>query len=304
MIDIKDCRTILDDASDLLIKGSECVEIVKEITDKNADTYATLEQMITDMKVASGQLKSAKEIFDTIYDTMIVACMMSVYAGKIEESGHWNEEDPDADSYPHINDYLRMAFEYDIPKTKNGENDTDVTQYQLYQIMKEKYYIDNKYDDSEIPIYENVDTLLPLPINAIIDEAITQLIKYRECLYKLNRVCQLVNKEDMSDLTDRYTDIDNSIKHIRLTPHIIRVALMAAVYAGNIEASGWGFKDEFGADSLTHLDEYLRIAEQYEFPIDNDGKIATDCVHTDISNIVHATYSSKNNKESDTNDSE
>ena len=82
-------------------------------------------------------------------------------------------------------------------------------------------------------------------------------------------------------------------KRLATIENIILVALNAAVYAGNIEASEKGFINDFGADSLSHRGEYLAFAEQYDLPYDDDGLIATDCVYNDVSEYMWSTYATE-----------
>ena len=295
MMDIIKCTETIHNAINQLTTASDIADIVKNITDVKSDNREKVSDLITNMKTTAVALNSVVEVFDTIYDTMIVACMLSVYAGKIEESGHWDENDPDADSIVHIQDYIKMAFQYDIPKSDKGENIINIAQYELFQVMKDKYRVDNEADTSENLLQINEFK----SINDIISRSINLFNKYYKYLYKLNKLSNLLNNENLPDFEHDNSVINECIKDLRTIPIIIRVALMAAVYAGDIEGSGWGFENEFGADSLSHLDEYLKIAEQYKLPFDDDGKIATDCVHTDISNIVHGKYNNKKNSNTD-----
>ena len=89
------------------------------------------------------------------------------------------------------------------------------------------------------------------------------------------------------------SNMNESIERLATIENTILVALNAAVYAGNIEASGKGFIDDFGADSLSHRFEYLAFAEQYDLPYDDDGLIATDCVYNNVSEYMWSTYATE-----------
>lgn len=85
-------------------------------------------------------------------------------------------------------------------------------------------------------------------------------------------------------------DMEQSIERLTNVEYTIICAIMAGVYAGNIESEGKGFIDDFGADSITHCYEYLNLAEQYELPWDEHNEIATDCVHNDICDLIWTKY--------------
>ena len=85
-------------------------------------------------------------------------------------------------------------------------------------------------------------------------------------------------------------DMEQSIERLENVEYTIICAIMAGVYAGNIEADGKGLFDSIGADTIKHCYEYLHLAEQYDLPWNEDNEIATDCVHNDISDLMWMNY--------------
>ena len=136
---------------------------------------------------------------------------------------------------------------------------------------------------------------MKLTVKEIINNAIDELQRAREAIGYLHE-CVGEPIGDGVAITDDEILIDDmkkSIERLATIENTILVALNAAVYAGNIEASGKGFVDDFGADSLSHRAEYLAFAEQYDLPYNNDGLIATDCVYGNVSEYMWATYATE-----------
>lgn len=85
-------------------------------------------------------------------------------------------------------------------------------------------------------------------------------------------------------------DMEQSVERMENVEYTIICAIMAGVYAGNIEAKEKGLFDGIGADTIKHCYEYLALAEQYDLPWNEDNEIATDCVHNDINDLVLFKY--------------
>lgn len=136
---------------------------------------------------------------------------------------------------------------------------------------------------------------MELTIKEIIDNAIDEMHRARETIGYLHE-CLGEPIGDGRAITDDemlIDDMNKSIERLATIENTILVALCAAVYAGNIEADGKGFINDFGADSLSHRAEYLAFAEQYELPYNDDGLIATDCVYDDVSEYMWTTYATE-----------
>lgn len=136
---------------------------------------------------------------------------------------------------------------------------------------------------------------MKLTIKEIINNAIDEMQRAREAIGALH---ELINEPigDGTAMTDDeilIDDMNKSIERLSTIEDTIFIALNAAVYAGNIEASGKGFVNDFGADSLSHRLEYLAFAEQYDLPYNDDGLIATDCVYDDVSEYMWSTYATE-----------
>lgn len=136
---------------------------------------------------------------------------------------------------------------------------------------------------------------MKLTIKEIISNAIDEMQRAKETIGSLH---ELLNEPigdgvAMTDDEILIDDMNSSIERLATIENIILVALNAAVYAGNIEASGKGFVDDFGADSLSHRAEYLAFAEQYDLPYQDDGLIATDCVYNNVSEYMWSTYATE-----------
>lgn len=136
---------------------------------------------------------------------------------------------------------------------------------------------------------------MKLTIKEIISNAIDEMQRAREAIGYLHE-CVGEPIGDGKAVTDDeilIDDINKSIERLATIEDTILVALNAAVYAGNIEADGKGFINDFGADSLSHRFEYLAFAEQYDLPYNDDGLIATDCVYDDVSEYMWSTYATE-----------
>ena len=133
---------------------------------------------------------------------------------------------------------------------------------------------------------------MKLTVKDIINNAIDDIQRAKETIEDLQSECRdhLGINGTLTDTEVLIEDMNNSIERLATIEDIILVALNAAVYAGNIEADGKGFINDFGADSLSHREEYLAFAEQYELPYDDEGLIATDCVYDDVSEYMWTTY--------------
>lgn len=66
-------------------------------------------------------------------------------------------------------------------------------------------------------------------------------------------------------------------------------AALIAVYAGELWAQG-GFPNEFGADSISHLYEYIKLAKEIEMPLTDEGLVDTEVWREDVYNTVRYTY--------------
>lgn len=136
---------------------------------------------------------------------------------------------------------------------------------------------------------------MKLTIKEIINNAIDELQRAQETIEDLQSECRdhLGIDGTLTDTEILIDDMNSSIERLATIENTILVALNAAVYAGNIEASGKGFVNDFGADSLSHRFEYLAFAEQYDLPYDDNGLIATDCVYDNVSEYMWATYATE-----------
>ena len=136
---------------------------------------------------------------------------------------------------------------------------------------------------------------MKLTIKEIINNAIDEMQRARESIGYLHEcIGEPINDgQPMTDDEILIDDMNKSIERLATIEDTILVALNAAVYAGNIEASEKGFINDFGADSLSHRGEYLAFAEQYDLPYEEDGLIATDCVYNDVSQYMWSTYATE-----------
>ena len=93
-------------------------------------------------------------------------------------------------------------------------------------------------------------------------------------------------------------DMEHSIERLNTIPITVIHAIMAGVYAGNAENSQYAIiNEDFGYDSISHCHEYLELAEQYDPIYDDDGKISTDCLHTDLSKMIYTIYTKGKDKD-------
>lgn len=137
-----------------------------------------------------------------------------------------------------------------------------------------------------------------LTVKEIIDNAICEMQKAQETIKNLyESLGEPIGEGPVTDDEVLIEDMGKSIERLSTINNTILVALCAAVYAGNIEASDKGFQNDFGADSLSHREEYLAFAEQYDLPYQDDGLIATDCVYDNVSEYMWSTYAKTNGKE-------
>ena len=135
---------------------------------------------------------------------------------------------------------------------------------------------------------------MKLTIKEIINNAIDEMRRAQETIKDLyESLGEPIGEGPVTDDEQLVNDMNSSIERLATIEDIILVALNAAVYAGNIEASEKGFINDFGADSLSHRGEYLAFAEQYDLPYDDDGLIATDCVYDDVSEYMWTTYATE-----------
>ena len=134
-----------------------------------------------------------------------------------------------------------------------------------------------------------------LTIKEIINNAIDEMQRAQETIKDLYESFgePIGSGEYVTDDELLIEDMNDSIERLSTIEDTVLVALNAAVYAGNIEASGKGFVDDFGADSLSHRAEYLAFAEQYDLPYDDSGLIATDDVYNDVSEYMWSTYATE-----------
>ena len=136
---------------------------------------------------------------------------------------------------------------------------------------------------------------MKLTIKEIINNAIDEMQRAQDAIKTLyERLGEPIGSNTaISDDEMLIEDMNSSIERLATIENTILVALNLAVYAGNIEASGKGFINDFGADSLAHREEYLAFAEQYDLPYEDDGLIATDCVYNDVSEYAQSKYATK-----------
>ena len=138
----------------------------------------------------------------------------------------------------------------------------------------------------------NKETVKNLSVKEIIENVQAELTQAIETIKNLH---ELINEpigtaEYVTETDMLIYDMEQSIERLSSIEYTIITAIMAGVYAGNIESMGKGFIDDFGADSITHCYEYLELAEQYDSPWNNNNKIAADCVHNDISDLMWFKY--------------
>lgn len=123
-----------------------------------------------------------------------------------------------------------------------------------------------------------------LTIKDIINNVIDELQRAKESIKDKCEGNLLPHDAELFD------DVDKSIERLSSIENTVLVALVAAVYAGNLESDGKAFNGDFGADSLDHRREYLAMAEQYDLPYTKDGLISSEDVYNDISDMVQKKY--------------
>ena len=139
------------------------------------------------------------------------------------------------------------------------------------------------------------NTVKNLSVKEIIENTKAQLEQSIETIKNLHELInEPIGTADYVTETDMLIyDMEQSIERLSSIENTIICAIMAGVYAGNIEAAAKGFLVDFGADSITHCYEYLDLAEQYELPWDENNEIATDCVHNDICDLMWSKYADR-----------
>lgn len=121
-----------------------------------------------------------------------------------------------------------------------------------------------------------------LTVKDIINNAIDELQRAKDIISNGGER-SLDSLEDHE--AELFDDIDMSIERLSTIENTILVALVAAVYAGNLEAEHEGFMVDF-AESLGHLQEYLAIAEQYDSTYTADS----EDMRNDIYHIIEKKY--------------
>ena len=139
------------------------------------------------------------------------------------------------------------------------------------------------------------NTVKNLSVKEIIENAQSELTQAIETIKELQAQVgtPIGEAESVTETEMLVYDMEQSIERLTNVEYTIICAIMAGVYAGNIESEGKGFFNDFGADSITHCYEYLNLAEQYELPWDEHNEIATDCVHNDISDLMWSNYADR-----------
>lgn len=92
-------------------------------------------------------------------------------------------------------------------------------------------------------------------------------------------------------IVDKLNEYKNNLFEME---HKIIIGIMIGVNAGELSGSS-NFYDEGWADSVLHCFEYLKMAEEFEIPYGEDGKIETDCVHYVLDELVTKRFH-KNNR--------
>lgn len=131
-----------------------------------------------------------------------------------------------------------------------------------------------------------------LTVKEIIENVQSELAQAIETIKELQaQVSVPIGEAEVVTETEMLVyDMEQSIERLSNVEYTIICAIIAGVYAGNIESMGKGFINDFGADSITHCYEYLDKAEQYDLPWDDNNEIATDCVHNDICDLMWCSY--------------
>lgn len=133
---------------------------------------------------------------------------------------------------------------------------------------------------------------MKLTIQEIINNAIYEMQRATETIKDLYEAIgePIGTAIEVTDDELLIEDMTDSIERLQTIPYTILVSLCAAVYAGQIEAKEKGFVNDFGADSLSHLQEYLSFAEQYDLPYDGDNDIDIECIREDVDYFIRQTY--------------
>ena len=136
------------------------------------------------------------------------------------------------------------------------------------------------------------NTIKNLTVKEIIENVQSELNQAIETIKELQAQVgtPIGEGESVTETEMLVYDMEQSIERLSNVEYTIICAIMAGVYAGNIEADGKGLFDGIGADTIKHCYEYLHLAEQYDLPWNEDNEIATDCVHNDISDLMWMNY--------------
>jgi hypothetical protein len=136
------------------------------------------------------------------------------------------------------------------------------------------------------------NTVKNLSVKEIIENVQSELNQAIEVIKELQAQVgtPIGEAESVTETEMLVYDMEQSIERLENVEYTIICAIMAGVYAGNIEANGKGLFDDIGADTIKHCYEYLHLAEQYELPWNENNEIATDCVHNDISDLMLTKY--------------
>jgi hypothetical protein len=139
---------------------------------------------------------------------------------------------------------------------------------------------------------KNKNTIKNLTVKEIVENVQSELIQAIETIKELQaQVGTPIGEAEAVTETEMLVyDMEQSIERLGNVEYTIIFAIMAGVYAGNIEAKGEGMFDGIGADTIKHCYEYLHLAEQYDIPWNEDNEIATDCVHNDICDLMWMKY--------------
>ena len=132
-----------------------------------------------------------------------------------------------------------------------------------------------------------------ISIKEIINNATTEMEQAIETIKKLKeRLGQPIDgTRPLTETEQLCIDMEHSIERLNSIPITIIHAIMAGVYAGNAENSSYKIiSEDFGYDSIAHCHEYLGLAEQYDPIYNDDGKINTDCLHNDLSQLIYSIY--------------
>lgn len=141
-----------------------------------------------------------------------------------------------------------------------------------------------------------------MSIKEIINNATTEMEQAIETIKKLKeRLGQPIDgTRPLTETEQLCIDMEHSVERLNTIPITIIHAIMAGVYAGNAENSQYSIiSEDFGYDSIAHCYEYLELAEQYDPVYDDDGKINTECLHNDLSELIYSIYTKSKDKGED-----